>query len=357
MAAEYGILDTAWGWGAAFVDMDLDGDQDLYAVQGMREHVADESPHLANATSKLFLDDGTGTAFASAPASGCEVPGDQRALVAFDYNRDGAPDLLITQVGAPTVLLQNYRRDAALVDRRARWARGRGHQRPDHGQRRRPLHHPDRARGWELSRRTPPRGVLRPRHGSDGGPCPSRMGGRNRDRSAPGGRRSGRGRDEALSRPATLRLPAAILLTVVAALVIDGCSCNTSNTFDQRYCESYSGTTIVPAVVIGIGFFALTFLVVMYVRRRIRQAPEDDVATDAPDSVDLSDGGASARLEGLIASGAVAGRIVEGYDGRWVVELTDADERGSRAFVTSWSTREAACREALEEVERTPGLG
>ena len=112
VAAEYGILDTAWGWGAAFVDMDLDGDQDLYAVQGMRAHVGDESPHLANATSKLFLDDGTGTAFASAPGSGCEVPGDQRALVVFDYNRDGAPDLLITQVAGPTVLLQNYRRDA-----------------------------------------------------------------------------------------------------------------------------------------------------------------------------------------------------------------------------------------------------
>ena len=112
VAAEYGILDTAWGWGAAFVDMDLDGDQDLYAVQGMRAHVGDDSPHLANATSKLFLDDGTGSAFVSAPGSGCEVPGDQRALVVFDYNRDGAPDLLITQVAGPTMLLENHRRDA-----------------------------------------------------------------------------------------------------------------------------------------------------------------------------------------------------------------------------------------------------
>ena len=36
------------------------------------------------------------------------MPGDQRALVVFDYNRDGSPDLLITQVAAPTVLLENY---------------------------------------------------------------------------------------------------------------------------------------------------------------------------------------------------------------------------------------------------------
>jgi hypothetical protein len=109
VAAEYGILDTAWGWGAAFVDMDLDGDQDLYAVQGMHAHVADISPHLADATSKLFLDEGTGTTFTSAPDSGCEVPGDQRSLVVFDYNRDGSPDLLITQVAGPTMLLENFR--------------------------------------------------------------------------------------------------------------------------------------------------------------------------------------------------------------------------------------------------------
>ena len=36
VAAQYGVLDTAWGWGTAFVDMNLDGASDLYAVQGMR---------------------------------------------------------------------------------------------------------------------------------------------------------------------------------------------------------------------------------------------------------------------------------------------------------------------------------
>ena len=41
------------------------------------------------------------------PASGCEVPGDQRALIPFDFDRDGDPDQLITQVGLPTLLLEN----------------------------------------------------------------------------------------------------------------------------------------------------------------------------------------------------------------------------------------------------------
>ena len=108
-AADYGILDTAWGWGASFVDMDLDGIPDLYAVQGMRAFVKDDSPHLASATSTLFLGRDSGPALVKAgPATGCDIPGDQRALVVFDYDRDGSPDLLITQVAGPTVLLKNY---------------------------------------------------------------------------------------------------------------------------------------------------------------------------------------------------------------------------------------------------------
>jgi hypothetical protein len=108
VAAQYGILDTAWGWGTAFVDMNLDGAADLYAVQGMQAFVGDDSEHLAKATSTLFLGDAAGTGFSVAKDTGCDLPGDQRALVVFDYDRDGSPDLLITQVARPTVLLENY---------------------------------------------------------------------------------------------------------------------------------------------------------------------------------------------------------------------------------------------------------
>ena len=87
--------------------MDLDGDPDVYAVQGMDAYVAGKSEPLASATSKLFLDDGTGAHYTTAAGTGCDVPGDQRALVVFDYDRDGAPDLLVTQVAAPTMLLHN----------------------------------------------------------------------------------------------------------------------------------------------------------------------------------------------------------------------------------------------------------
>jgi hypothetical protein len=107
-AAAYGLVDTAWGWGTAFVDMNLDGAPDLYAVQGMHAFVGNGSAHLANATSTLFLGDASGTTFSVAKDTGCDVPGDQRALVVFDYDRDGSPDLLISQVAGPTLLLRNY---------------------------------------------------------------------------------------------------------------------------------------------------------------------------------------------------------------------------------------------------------
>lgn len=54
-AAARGIVDTAWGWGTSFVDMNGDGASDLYAVQGMREFVGSDSVHLWNATSTLFM--------------------------------------------------------------------------------------------------------------------------------------------------------------------------------------------------------------------------------------------------------------------------------------------------------------
>jgi len=106
-AASHGIVDTAWGWGTQFVDMHGDGAPDIYAVQGMREFVGNGSVHLENATSSLFLNDGSGLTFKRSDAPGCQVPGDQRALVVFDFNRDGSPDLLISQVAGPPILLEN----------------------------------------------------------------------------------------------------------------------------------------------------------------------------------------------------------------------------------------------------------
>ena len=105
-AAAAGVDDTGWGWGTAFTDLDLDGRLDLYVVQGMQEFIAQQSPELRNQKARLFLGTDAG-GFAQASSDGCDLPGDQRAVIPFDYDRDGAPDLLITQIAYSTVLLEN----------------------------------------------------------------------------------------------------------------------------------------------------------------------------------------------------------------------------------------------------------
>jgi hypothetical protein len=107
-ASARGVYDSGWGWGAAFVDIRLIGRLDLFAAQGMRELVGLDSP-LYYGRSHLFLNDGSNH-FSDARGTGCDVLGDQRAVVAFDYNRDGSPDLLVTQVNAPVQLLENQTR-------------------------------------------------------------------------------------------------------------------------------------------------------------------------------------------------------------------------------------------------------
>lgn len=105
-AAAMGVEDSGWGWGTAFTDLNLDGRLDLYAAQGMQEFIAQGSPELRNQKARLFLGaDGGG--FEPATDTGCDIPGDQRTVIPFDYNRDGAPDLLVTQLAYSAVLLEN----------------------------------------------------------------------------------------------------------------------------------------------------------------------------------------------------------------------------------------------------------
>lgn len=105
-ATRMGVDDTGWGWGTAFTDMDLDGQLDLYVAQGMQEYIAQQSPELRNQKARLFLGASDGK-FASAVNNGCDLPGDQRSVIPLDYDRDGGPDLLVTQMAYSALLLEN----------------------------------------------------------------------------------------------------------------------------------------------------------------------------------------------------------------------------------------------------------
>ena len=105
VAAQRGAESTHWGWGVEFTDADQDGDLDLMTVNGFDDFLYPGSP-LAMQPPVFLLNDGTG-AFTPLPAPGTTTGADSRCLLAFDYDRDGDDDLLITSHNAPATLLEN----------------------------------------------------------------------------------------------------------------------------------------------------------------------------------------------------------------------------------------------------------
>jgi len=99
------------GFGCAFVDIDLDGHLDLLAVNG---HIDESVRNIAGnhgyaQPPHLFLNDGK-DAFrdvAAQSGNGYATPIVGRGLAYGDFNRDGAPDILITTNQGPAFLYRN----------------------------------------------------------------------------------------------------------------------------------------------------------------------------------------------------------------------------------------------------------
>ena len=116
-ATSRGVDGTLWGWGTVFVDVELDGDLDLLAVNGFDAYAGDVETEngtlpctVCDSAAFLFVNGGAGS-FTRETGSGLDTTfnqgWDSRALVSFDYDRDGDQDFLVTNIDASVELIEN----------------------------------------------------------------------------------------------------------------------------------------------------------------------------------------------------------------------------------------------------------
>jgi len=91
---------------AAWGDLDLDGDLDLYVGN---QTTVGGTAH----PNELYLNQGDGTFLDRAEALGAEALGWTNGVALGDYDDDGDPDLFVTRIDAPTLLLRNAGVDAS----------------------------------------------------------------------------------------------------------------------------------------------------------------------------------------------------------------------------------------------------
>ncbi len=113
-----GVRDGMWGWGVAALDYDNDGDQDIALANGIVPGDAEEyasrefgpvdlTPFFTD-PARLWRNSGEGRFQEVAAEVGFFDRGAGQGLVAFDYDRDGDLDLLLTHDhGVPPLLFRN----------------------------------------------------------------------------------------------------------------------------------------------------------------------------------------------------------------------------------------------------------
>ncbi len=102
-----GVRDAGWGWGTTFFDMDNDGDLDLFAVNGWPGRDLNGGLVHREFPARLWRNRGDGVMDEVAAELGADDMGQGRAVIAFDYDRDGDLDLFIANHAQAPTLLRN----------------------------------------------------------------------------------------------------------------------------------------------------------------------------------------------------------------------------------------------------------
>lgn len=105
-----GVRDGAWGWGVCAADFDLDGDLDVYHVNGWNV----PNSEFANTPARLFINDGSGAFTEQAALRGLTDTAEGRGIACFDFERDGDIDLFVgVNQGAGRIYLNDAADDGS----------------------------------------------------------------------------------------------------------------------------------------------------------------------------------------------------------------------------------------------------
>ena len=121
-AMQGGVDASGWSWSAKFGDLDNDGLQDLYVVNGM--YSESSFGHLPGAElveqNQVFRNEGGGS-FRRAPEWSLGSTAGGRGMSMADLDGDGDLDIVVNNLGAPAVLLENRLCGGASLQVDLRW--------------------------------------------------------------------------------------------------------------------------------------------------------------------------------------------------------------------------------------------
>lgn len=117
-----GVRATGWSWSGLFGDLDQDGLQDMYVVNGMRsDRLFDFLPEARLVEeNQAFRNDGTSMSFAPDWGLGDQAGG--RGAVMADVDRDGDLDIVVNNLDEPARLFENQLCSGTSLTIELRWS-------------------------------------------------------------------------------------------------------------------------------------------------------------------------------------------------------------------------------------------